>query len=277
MCNLGSLNFSRIQDFDELIDTINAAAMFLTLGGARAEMPYPHAKEVRDAYPKIGLGIMGMHEWLIQRGYDYEVVPELKEWLGAYASLTDLYAGWTADKFGIPKPERTRAIAPAGTISLLAGTTSGIEPVYATAMKRRYLVDGTHWKAEYFVDPTVDYLVKEYDIDPDKIQTAYQLAKTPETRIKFQAEVQKYVDMGISSTINLPAWGSEYNNEDTLVSFSSLLLKYAPQLRGITTYPDGARAGQPLTEVSYKEAIEKTGIVFDDFSEKQCKSGVCGI
>ena len=277
MCNLGSLNYSRIQTIEELELTIKAATVFLMLGGAQADLPYKECYNVRYKKPKIGLGIMGLHEWLIRRGYEYEVTDELHDWLNVYANYTPSCCETVAHQFKLKVPERTRAIAPAGTISLLAGTTSGIEPVYATAMKRRYLVDGKYWKAEYFIDPTINYLIKECGIDPNTVQTAYQLAKSPETRIKFQVEVQKYVDMGISSTINLPAWGTAYNNEKTLPNLSATLLKYAPKLRGITTYPDGARSGQPLVEVPYDEAVGKVGVVFDDFSEKQCKSGVCGI
>lgn len=277
MCNLGSLNFSRIKDKDELMLTIEAATAFLVMGGQMATLPYQTCYDVRAESPKIGLGIMGMHEWLLQRGYQYEVTPELHGWLRIYADYTDDCAIDISEYLGVKAPERTRAIAPAGTISLLAGTTSGIEPIYAVAMKRRYLVDAKDWKAEYIIDPTAEYLIKEYDIDPDRIQTAYQLAKNPEARIKFQAEVQKYVDMGISSTLNLPAWGSLENNEDTLPQISKLLLEYAPMLRGITTYPDGARSGQPLVEVPYGEAVGKVGTVYDDFGDMQCKSGVCGI
>jgi ribonucleoside-diphosphate reductase alpha chain len=81
--------------------------------------------------------------------------------------------------------------------------------------------------------------------------------------------------MGISSTINLPEWGSELNNEDTARTLSDVLLRYCHGLRGITTYPNGARGGQPLTEVSYEEAKKHHGIVYDE--ENTCSGGICGI
>jgi ribonucleoside-diphosphate reductase alpha chain len=98
-----------------------------------------------------------------------------------------------------------------------------------------------------------------------------------ERRLKFQADVQDYVDMSISSTINLPSWGSEGNNEDRVMEFAHVLAKYAPRLRGFTCYPDGARGGQPLTMCSYKEATKHKGVVFEENSETVCASGVCGI
>jgi ribonucleoside-diphosphate reductase alpha chain len=104
---------------------------------------------------------------------------------------------------------------------------------------------------------------------------AYDLAKDPERRIKFQADVQDYVDMAISSTINLPEWGTEHNNEDTVKPFAELLAKYAGRLRGFTCYPDGSRGGQPLTSVPYEEAIKHKGVVFEE--NDSCKGGVCGI
>jgi len=67
------------------------------------------------------------------------------------------------------------------------------------------------------------------------------------------------VDHCISSTINLPAHGSELNNQHTIRPFGSMLMRYLPQLRGITCYPDGGRTGQPLTPVPYEEALAHEG------------------
>ena len=89
--------------------------------------------------------------------------------------------------------------------------------------------------------------------------------------------------MSISSTINMPAWGSRLNNPDTVSSFTSTLAKYAPRLRGFTMYPDGSRGGQPLTSVPYNEAVERLGTEFEEHLESNdiCDisghGGSCGV
>ena len=93
----------------------------------------------------------------------------------------------------------------------------------------------------------------------------------------MQYEIQKYVDHAISSTINLPEWGSETNNESKVEEFAKIVHKYAHGLRGLTFYPSGSRGGQPITPVPYAEATAKRGVVYEDNSEQQCLSGVCNI
>lgn len=163
------------------------------------------------------------------------------------------------------------------TIGIMAGTSTGIEPLFAVAYKRRYLKNGTKWHYEYAVDATAELMIKEYGIKPESIETAYSMSIAPEKRIKFQADVQDYVDMAISSTINLPAWGTAHNNPDLVEDFAATLSRYAHRLRGFTAYPDGSRGGQPITEVEYETAIKHKGVVFEENQEKQCSSGVCGI
>ena len=108
--------------------------------------------------------------------------------------------------------------------------------------------------------------------DPDAIEDAMTLAGDVEWRIKMQAFLQEYVDHGISSTSNLPAWGTPGNNEGTVTQFGETLLKYLPKLRGLTCYPNGAREGQPLVRVPWAEAVRRGGEVFSDGG---CKDGVC--
>ena len=147
------------------------------------------------------------------------------------------------------------------------------------AYKRRYLTNGTQWKYEYVIDATAERLINETGVDPEKIDTAYKLAHDYERRIKFQAEIQNYVDMSISSTINLPAWGSRENNPERVQRFAETLAKYAPRLRGFTAYPDGSRGGQPITEIEYSEAVKHKGVVFTehDICDISGKGGSCGV
>lgn len=277
VCNLGSLNLAAFESIDEFKDAVRLASKFLVCGTMRAELPYDKVYEIREKNRRLGLGLMGIHEWLVKRGYKYEVTDELHKWLAAYRDESERAADEHCDRFFLSKPIAYRAIAPTGTIGILASTTTGIEPLYATAFKRRYLADGTKWKYEYVVDNLAQQLVNEYGVNPEKIETASSLASNPEKRIKFQADVQDYVDMAISSTINLPKWGTEHNNEGIVDKFAKTLAHYAPRLRGFTAYPDGARGGQPITTVPYDEAIKRRGVVYEEHQEEQCKGGVCGI
>lgn len=271
VCNLGSINLSRITSITELASVVELGTLFLLCGTLVAELPYDKIKRVREKNRRLGLGLMGFHEWLIQRGYRYEVNDELKKWLGIYKGVSDYISRTAADKFNVSRPVANRAIAPTGTIGILAGTTTGIEPIYAVAYKRRYLTSGTKWKYQYHVDDVAHQMIERYGVDPDSIETAEGLSNDPERRIKFQADVQDYVDMGISSTINLPSFKS---GEFDIPGFAAILARYAPRLRGFTCYPDGSRGGQPLTKVSYEEAKDRLG---DEFEEGTEHNAICDI
>ena len=278
VCNLGSINMGNITSLEEFKSICTLASKFLVCGTLRADLPYEKVYQVREKNRRLGLGLMGIHEWLLQRNSQYEVTPELHEWLKVYKDESEKAANEHCDRFYISRPVAYRAIAPTGSIGILAGTTTGIEPLFAVAYKRRYLTGGTNWKYEYVVDSTADTLIKNYGLDGDSIDTAYKLSHNYEQRIKFQADIQDYVDMSISSTINLPSWGSKGNSETDVSRFASILASYAPRLRGFTCYPDGSRGGQPLTEVSYSEAIKHKGVVFEenDVCSITGKGGTCG-
>jgi ribonucleoside-diphosphate reductase alpha chain len=165
----------------------------------------------------------------------------------------------------------------------LAGTSTGVEPIFAVAYKRRYLKSGNRWHYQYVVDSAAQELIDMYGADPNKIESALDLAEDYERRMRFQADVQDYVDMSISSTINLPSWGSKLNNEDTVNDFADTLARYAHRLRGFTCYPDGSRGGQPLVSVPYSEAVDKLGTEFEEHVETHdiCDisgtGGSCGV
>ena len=277
VCNLGSINLANIETIEELKDVVNLASKFLVCGLIRAHLPYDKVGKVRQKNSRIGLGLMGLHEWLLKRGYKYGMNDELKQWMKVYDTETTRSANEHCDRMFLNKPKGYRAIAPTGTISILAGTTGGIEPIYAVAYRRRYLTDGTRWKHQYVVDATAQALI-DLGINPDDIESAIDLAADPERRIKFQYEMQKFVrDHAISSTINFPAWGTDLNNEDKVKDNAIMVKKYAPGIRGLTWYPDGSRGGQPITTVSYEEAHSKRGVIYEDNSEEQCLSGVCNL
>lgn len=281
VCNLGSINLSRISDLDELADVVNLATKFLLCGTLKADLPYEKIKDVREKNRRLGLGLMGLHEWMLQRGYKYEVGDELHKWLTVYRGVSNATSRTFSTVLGVSTPVANRAIAPTGTIGLLAGTTTGIEPLYAVAYKRRYLTQGTKWKYQYQIDGIAQQLIERYGLDPDEIETASDLATDYERRIKLQADVQDYVDMSISSTINLPSVDSQSFDAK---EFAGTLARYASRLRGFTCYPDGARGGQPITKVDYKDAIDKLGeefeeggLEYNDICLIGGKGGTCGI
>ena len=279
VCNLGSVNLSRVTSVSEFADVVNLGTKFLVCGTLVADLPYDKVKDIREKNRRLGLGLMGIHEWLIQRNEKYEVTPELHRWLTVYRDVSRATANKFCNKLSISSPVACRAIAPTGTIGILAGTTTGIEPLFAVAYKRRYL-KGTTWHYQYVVDGAAQELASIYGKDPDTLDSAVSLAVDYERRIKFQADVQDYVDMAISSTINLAAWGTKTNNEDKVIDFATTLAKYAHRLRGFTCYPDGSRGGQPLTPVPYKEAIDKVGtehVVMHDICDISGKGGSCGV
>lgn len=278
VCNLGSVNIGAVESLEEFKDIVALASKFLVCGTIRADLPYDKVRQVREKNRRLGLGLMGIHEWLLKRGQRYEVTPELHEWLKVYRDESSRAANEHCDRLYISHPVAYRAIAPTGSIGILAATTTGIEPLFAVAYKRRYLTEGIKWKYEYVVDSVAAALIQQYGLEPSKIDTALDLANDYERRIKFQADVQDYVDMSISSTINLPAWGTRQNSEDHVEHFAKILSNYAPRLRGFTCYPDGARGGQPLTRVDYEEAMKHKGVVYEenDVCSLTGHGGVCG-
>ncbi len=275
-CNLGSINLSEIESIQELVMVTELATAFLLCGSLYSTVPYPKVAKVTEQNRRIGLGLMGLHEWLLTRGNKYGPNDELARWLEIYQQGSDISADKYSKRLGMNRPKGVRAIAPTGTLSIIGGTSAGIEPIFCTAFKRRYL-NGTTWHAQYVIDAAAERLI-EQGIKPDEIEDAFTLSLNVERRIAFQAWIQQYVDMGISSTINLPPWGSEFNNDDTLKNFGNILMKYLPRLRGITTYPNGARgSAQPLTPVDYNEAKSRVGVEYEENGALYtCIGGVCG-
>lgn len=279
VCNLGSINMGNITSLEEFKHVVELASKFLVCGTLRADLPYQKVYTVREKNRRLGLGLMGIHEWLLKKRYSYEVTPELHKWLAVYRDESKRAADEHCDRFFISRPKAYRAIAPTGSIGILAGTTTGIEPLFAVAYKRRFLTEGTKWKYQYVIDGTAQTLIEQYGVDPSKIESAIDLSEDYEKRIKFQADIQDYVDMSISSTINLPSWGTKFNNEGEVDKFTNVLAKYAPRLRGFTCYPDGSRGGQPLTSVPYEEALKHKDVVYEevDICEISGKGGSCGV
>ncbi len=273
VCNLGSLNMARFSSLEQFSSAVKDATLFLMAGTVYSDLPYDEVYDTRQKNRRLGLGVMGVHEWLLQRGKKYGPDEELGKWLEAYARSTE-HAHEIADRLGLSRPVKTRAIAPTGTIGIIAETTTGIEPIFCAAYKRRVRnadVAGDRIQYEFVVDPTAKRLI-DRGVDPGTIEDAYTLSMDVERRIGFQAWVQQYVDHGISSTVNLPYPISDKAEQ---LDFGNMLMEHLPKLRGITCYPDGARGGQPLSPVDVEYALNNSGTRFEE-SEERCVGGVCG-
>ena len=262
ICNLGSINLSRISSIEEFSRTVELGTAFLLAGTVYSDVPYSQVDKIRSKNRRLGLGLIGIHEWLLINGKKYGPDDELKKYMEIYEKSGEFANEW-ADKWDLTRPVKTRAIAPTGSIGIIAETSTGIEPIFCAAYKRRYKKGLNATSYQYVLDPTAKRLVDK-GVNPDNIEDAYTLAEDVERRVAFQAWCQKYVDHAISSTINLPAWGTELNNEKTVQKFGNMLIKYLPELRGITVYPDGSRAGQPLTPVKYSTAAKHVGEVVEE-------------
>lgn len=276
VCNLGSINLGKIDSLEEMKDVVECASIFLLAGTIYSDVPFAKVDEVRNKNRRIGLGLMGMHEFLLKRNQPYGINEELGKYLKIYNANQKVTNEWSK-KWEISKPIKTRSIAPTGTIAIVAGTTTGIEPLFCSAYKRRYL-KGKEWHYQYVIDNITEKMISKYGLHPDDIEDAYSLSKEPWRRMDFQKWVQKYVDHAISSTMNIPKWGSAYNNKDTIRDWGNLFLKYLPDLRGMTVYADGSRGGQPLQPIKYETAKKHRGEVFRE-SNDLCTitgAGSCG-
>ncbi len=274
VCCLGSVNLARIKDEKHMARVTELGTTFLLCSTLVSEVPHAEVLETRKKNRRLGLGLMGVYEWLVSRGHPYAPNAELGQWLSIWENVSDRTADTLADRLGVSRPVKKRGIAPNGTLSIVAETTSSGEPLFAGAYKRRYL-DGTTWKYQMVVDATAQRMVDDYGIDPADLETAYDLAYDPERRLAMQAFLQSYTDHAISSTLNLPSVDQQ---PFTTESFAATLLEYLPRLRGITAYPDGARGGQPINVVPLEDALANEGIEFEEFGlEQACVSGVCGI
>lgn len=266
ICNLGSINMARVHTIDEFERVVRVATLFLLAGTVYSDVPYEKVDEIRTKNRRLGLGLMGIHEWLLQRDLEYGPAEELDHWMRVYAGASREAATTFARAHKLSVPLKIRAIAPTGSIAIIGETTSGIEPIFATAFERRWL-NGS-WNTDTVIDPTAARLVADGH-NPDTIEDAYTIPV--ERRVAFQAWMQQFVDHGISSTINLPRPIIDRDERD---SVAKMLLPYLKQLRGLTFYPDGARGHQPLKRISYAEAVSAGAVVMGN--EEACVGGACG-
>ena len=157
------------------------------------------------------------------------------------------------------------ALAPTGTISLLTGYTSAIEPMFAKAYVRKDRVS-----ERVYVHPKYQEMLINGEEPPDWFVDSFELA--PKDHFEMQVACQKYCDASVSKTINLP-------EETTSENLSALLLEYMYDLKGVTVYRDGSREGQILNKMSEKDTKEylltDTANNELDVEDVACVSGAC--
>jgi len=165
------------------------------------------------------------------------------------------------------------AMAPTGTISLLADTTSGVEPLFSRAYLRSDRVG-----ERIYVHPTYKALLEEVE-KPEDVKIPEWFVDTsdlkPEDHFEIQVAIQKYVDGSVSKTINVP----EHTTKEDL---SRLLLEYIYDLKGCTVYRDGSREGQILTKLDnaeVKKIMVEDRLISNslDSDDVQCATGTCNI
>lgn len=298
-CNLGSINLSRFVtpspgqpgvDYPRLRETVHLAVHFLDNVIDAGRFPLPEIERMTRANRKIGLGVMGYSDLLVRLSIPYDsddavvlagevmafVQSEARrasEQLAAERGPFPNFRGSIYDRPG-QAPVRNATvttIAPTGTISSIAGCSSGIEPYFALAYERHVLAG--HTLVE--VVPLLEERLAGAGLDSprvlkDVLRTGSlngvegvppelaELFKTalevpPERHLAIQAAFQKYTDNAVSKTINLP-------HSATTAQIESIFRNaFEMGCKGLTVYRDGSRAEQVLSA----GVGEKTGPVHD--------------
>ena len=269
-CNLGSINLSLMVkggqiDWERLKRVTRTAVRLLNRVIDKNNYPIPQVREMTLKTRKIGLGVMGFADLLLLLGIRYDspeaerLASEIMEFINLYSTLESIELAkkegpFEAYRFEVMKklvhPEAvpllekygmrnasTTTIAPTGTISTIAGCSSGIEPVFAWEYRRNIL-------GKSFIDrhPLYEAFLKEHPNEklPPHFATAREIS--PEWHVRIQAAFQKWTHNAVSKTINLP---NEAKVEDVK---RALELAYELGCKGITVYRDGSRAEQVIED-----------------------------
>ena len=281
-CNLGSINVSKFVkgkdiDWDWLRDVVWLAVRFLDDVIDINSYPIPEIEKMTKANRKIGLGVMGWADLLfkLKIPYDSEEALQLAERLMSFiqseshkasqalAKERGVFPNWKGsvwEKKSIKmRNATTTSIAPTGTISIIAGCSSGIEPVYALAYKRTHVLNGEEFfeinqvfeetlkKMGLYSDELIAKIADEGSIQgmkelPEEIRRVFKCALDIHWswHVRMQATFQKYVDNAVAKTVNLP---NHATREDVAKVF---LMAYELGCKGVTVYRDGSREEQVL-------------------------------
>jgi ribonucleoside-diphosphate reductase alpha chain len=299
-CNLGSINLAKMLrtkngaseiDYPKLVKTVKATVRFLDNVIEVNAFPLPEIAEMTRKTRKIGLGVMGFADMLIKLGIPYdsaealqvaaEVMRFINEEAGnASAELArerGVFPAFEGSIYDAPGRPRVRnasctTIAPTGTLSIIAGCSSGIEPLFALSYTRNIL-DGAQLIE---VNPYFEEVAREKgfyseelmqrlaggvhlrDIDeiPDAIKRLFISAHelSPEWHVKMQAAFQHSTDNAVSKTVN---FSQEATTEDVAKVY---MMAYEEGLKGITIYRDRSRDAQVLTTGRKEAKVEGAGL-----------------
>ena len=297
-CNLGSLNLGKIVrpdgtiDYDDLRDTVRQAVHFLDNVIDVNRFPLPEIAEMTRRTRKIGLGVMGFADMLIQMGIPYDsdkAVATAEDVMGfidreAKAASVELaetrgnFPAYPGSLYDTPQTPLMRnatvtTIAPTGTISIIAGASSGIEPLFAVSYIRKVL-DGTELveahpmfvsmmkEAGAYSEQLMEKIAHSGSVQqvaevPDSIKHVFvtSMDVSPTDHIAIQAAFQKHTDNAVSKTINFP---ENATKEDIQEAY---LLAWKQGLKGLTIYRYGSRPVQVLNlkKKEKKKAVPMTG------------------
>jgi ribonucleoside-diphosphate reductase alpha chain len=315
-CNLGSVNLSRMLratngtveiDYPKLAETVRVVVRFLDNVIDVNQFPLPQIEEMTKKTRKIGLGVMGFADMLIKLSIPYDseealqVGSEVMRFIhdGARKASVELaeergvFPAFEGSIYDVPGGSRVRnasctTIAPTGTLSIIAGCSSGIEPLFALSYTRNIL-DGSQLvevtpyfeeaarKEGFYSEELMQQLasgVKLHDIEgvPDRVKRLFVTAHdiSPEWHVRMQASFQRSTDNAVSKTVNFP---HEATREDIAKVY---MLAYEEGLKGITIFRDRSREAQVLTtgKAAKAEAAKAEGVRLTPRRRTKVTSGI---
>jgi ribonucleoside-diphosphate reductase alpha chain len=289
-CNLASINLARMVkytgddvaiDWERLDRMVQVTVHLLDNVIDMNKYPIREIEEMSKKTRRIGLGVMGFADLLIQLGVRYDSEEALQisdEVMGRIQRETHrASAGLAGERGSFPawegsiysrqgpaeegQPMRNSApttIAPTGTISIIAGASSGIEPLFALSYVRNVmdntrLVEANPYfeavaKQEgFYSQELMEQLVEKGSLETldvpqwvkDVFRTSHEI--NPEWHVRMQGAVQRYTDNSVSKTINFP------NSASVADVAQAYMLAYQLDCKGITVYRDGSKTGQVLS------------------------------
>ncbi|MBQ10259.1 MAG: ribonucleoside-diphosphate reductase, adenosylcobalamin-dependent [Planctomyces sp.] len=289
-CNLASVNLARMvrhrdgevtMDWDRLAEVVRTTVHLLDNVIDMNNYPIQEIEDMSKSTRRIGLGVMGFSDLLIEMGirYDSEEGLELAEQVmgrinretamasSELSQIRGTFPAWegsaySADgPFGAAKPMRNSApttIAPTGTISIIAGASSGIEPLFALSYVRN-VMDNTRLvevnpyfeavarREGFYTEELMEQLAETGSLEtldvPEWVKEVFRTSHdiNPEWHVRMQAAFQRHTDNSVSKTINFP-------HDATLGDVANAYtMAYELGCKGITVYRDGSKSGQVLS------------------------------